>query len=88
VPSRHYEKFDDALLARVMAATGTSSKTRAVDLALREMDRKATLIKLTEAGLGMSGAELKDAVDPAYNLEKMRSLERPANYARKPPSHR
>jgi Arc/MetJ family transcription regulator len=75
--------IDDALLARVMAALGTDSKTRAVDLALRELDRRASLVKLASAGLGMSADELKDAVDPAYDLEAMRKREIPVNYGRK-----
>ena len=75
--------IDDGLLARVMEATGTNSKTKAVDLALREMDRRAKLAKLAAAGLGMEADELKDAVDPAYSLQKMRQTEMSVNYGRK-----
>jgi len=75
--------IDDALLARVMEATGANSKTKAIDLALREMDRKGRLVKLAAAGLGLSADELKDAVDPAYHLEEMRRRESPAHYGRK-----
>ena len=75
--------IDDALLARVMDATGTTSKTTAIDLALREMDRRAKLVKLTTAGLGLTPDELRDAVDPAYSLEEMRRTETPTRYARK-----
>lgn len=75
--------IDDALLARVMEALGTDSKTRAVDLALREIDRRASLVKLASAGLGLAAEELKDAVDPAYDLEAMRKREIPVNYGRK-----
>jgi hypothetical protein len=75
--------IDDALLARVMEATGASNKTKAVDLALREMDRRASLLKLTSAGLGLSPEELKEAYDPAYSLAAMRNLETPVNYGRK-----
>jgi Arc/MetJ family transcription regulator len=78
--------IDDDLLARVMEATGTTSKTKAIDLALREMDRKAKLIKLAYAGLDLSPDELKDAVDPAYSLEEMRRHEMPVKYGRKPRS--
>ncbi len=78
--------IDEGLLARVMDALGTSSKTMAVDLALREIDRKAKLMKLSETGLGMTADELKDAVDPAYNLEEMRRREIPVHYGRKPRS--
>ena len=75
--------IDEDLLTRVMQATGASSKTQAIDLALREMDRKANLMKLTSAGLGMSADELKEAYDPGYNLAAMRQLETPASYGRK-----
>jgi Arc/MetJ family transcription regulator len=76
--------IDEELLARVMEATGTTSKTKAIDLALREMDRKAKLIKLTTAGLGLGPDELKEAVDPAYDLEAMRRSGTPTTYGRKP----
>ena len=46
--------IDDALLARVMEATGATSKTKAIDLALREMDRKAKLVALCSEGLGLA----------------------------------
>jgi Arc/MetJ family transcription regulator len=75
--------IDDDLLARVMEATGAETKTKAIDLALREMDRRARLVKMANAGLGMSALELKDAVDPAYSLENMRRMEGPVNYGRK-----
>jgi Arc/MetJ family transcription regulator len=78
--------IDEALLARVMEAAGTTSKTRAVDLALREMDRKAKLIAMSAAGLGLGPDELKDAIDPNYNLEGMRERETPTTYGRKPRS--
>ncbi len=78
--------IDDALLARVMEATGATSKTKAIDLALREMDRKAKLVKLAAGGLGLSPDELKEAVDPAYDLQAMRHRELPSHYGRKPRS--
>jgi Arc/MetJ family transcription regulator len=75
--------IDDGLLARVMAVTGATSKTKAIDLALRELDRKAKLMKLSSEGLGLAPDELKDAVDPAYDLEALRRHESPAGYGRK-----
>ena len=75
--------IDDALLARVMEATGATSKTRAIDLALREMDRRAKLMKLSSEGLGLSPDELKEAIDPGYDLEEMRRRETPTTYGRK-----
>ena len=76
--------IDDELLARVMEATGTTSKTRAIDIALREMDRRAKLVNLSSAGLGLTADELKEAVDPAYDLETLRRRETPVTYGRKP----
>ena len=76
--------IDDALLARVMEATGTTSKTKAVDLALREMDRRARLLSLCSEGVGLGEDELKETVDPAFNLEEMRRRETPIFYGRKP----
>ena len=75
---------DDDLLTRVMRATGAGTKTKAIDLALREMDRRAMLVNMASEGLGLSGDELKDAVDPAYDLNEMRHRETPINYGRKP----
>ena len=57
--------IDEALLKRVMAATGVTSKTKAVDLALREIDRRAELIRLAREGLGLTSGELRDAFHPA-----------------------
>lgn len=78
--------IDDELLARVMVATGATSKTGAIDLALREMDRRAKLAKLASEGLGLTPDELRESVDPAYDLEEMRHRERPVTYGRKPRS--
>ena len=78
--------IDDELLARVMEATGTTSKTKAIDLALREMDRRAKLIKMSAAGLGLGPDELKETVDPVYDLEALRRRETPVTYGRKPRS--
>ena len=75
--------IDDDLLKRVMAATGMTSKTKAIDLALREMDRRATLSKLAADGLGLTADELKETVDPAYDLDEMRKRETPVHYGRK-----
>lgn len=80
--------IDDGLLERVMVATGASSKTAAIDLALREMDRRAKLVKLCHEGLGLSADELRDAIDPNYDLDVMRRTETPVSYARKPRSRR
>ena len=61
--------IDEDLLRRVMAATGVTSKTRAVDLALREIDRRAELIRLSREGLGLTPEELRIAFHPAPDPE-------------------
>lgn len=48
-----------------MKANGITNKTKAIDLALREMDRRAELLRLTTEGLGLSSVELKEIFDPA-----------------------
>ncbi len=78
--------IDEKLLARVMEATGAASKTKAVDLALREMDRRAKLAQLASEGLGLAPRELKDAVDPRFDLDRLRERETPVTYGRKPRS--
>ena len=75
---------DDALLKKVMATTGAATKTAAIDLALREMARRSELTRLASQGLGLSSDELKEAFDPASDLEQLRKLETPVTYGRKP----
>jgi Arc/MetJ family transcription regulator len=75
--------IDEGLLSRVMKVTGADTKTKAIDLALREMDRKAKLVSLASEGLGLSPDELRDAIDPNYDLNAVRKLESPVSYGRK-----
>ena len=77
--------IDETLLERVMVATGASSKTQAVNLALREIDNRAKLVKLAQAGLGLTATELKDAFDPASDIDA--KLRTKVSYARKSRSH-
>lgn len=60
--------IDEALLDRVVTAYGCDSKTAAVDLALREMERKNKLAGFARTGLGFSAAELRESVDPDYDV--------------------
>ncbi len=80
--------IDDALLERVMAGTGAKSKTMAVDLALREIDRRTELKRLTAEGLGLTPAELREAFDPASIPSENGSANPPVSYGRKPRSRR
>ncbi len=76
--------IDEALLKRVMAAVGVTSKTKAVDLALRELDRRAELIRLARAGLGLTEPELRHAFDPSSDPDTtLRCAEATRTYGRK-----
>ncbi len=77
--------IDDALLARVMKAHDISSKTKAVDYALREVDRRSTLRRLAETNLGLSEKEILSAFDDRYNVIEMRVAETPGISAKKLP---
>ena len=81
--------IDDKLLARVMRATGAHSKTHAIDIALREIDRRAELKTLAAQGLGLTAAELRDAYDPrSQGAESGTVATNQASYVRKPRSRR
>lgn len=67
--------IDEELLERVMAAHGCESKTEAVDMALREMARKAGFRAMVGAPSPFTAAELKDAVEPSYDVATLRAAE-------------
>lgn len=69
--------IDEALLDRVVREYGFSSKTEAVEAALREMDRRHRLREFAERGLGLTAEELREAVDPDYDLAALRVAEIP-----------
>ena len=57
--------IDEDLLTEVMTATGTSSKTAAVDAALRKVANKFRQRELWKKGLGMTPDELASWSEPA-----------------------
>lgn len=59
--------IDEALLKRVIDAYGYDSKTEAVEMALRELDRKARYREFVKNGLGLTDEEMADAVEPGYD---------------------
>lgn len=69
--------INEELLDRVVEKFGCTSKTEAVEMALREMDRKARFKEVVKAGLGFTPEELKNAVDPDYDVMSMRAAESP-----------
>lgn len=74
--------IDEALLDRVIEAYGYVSKTEAVEMALRELDRRTRFRELGKRGMGMTPEELGDAVDPDYDLNSMRVAETPTRYGK------
>ena len=69
--------IDEELLDRVVEKFGCTSKTEAVEMALMEMDRKARFKEMVKAGMGFTPEELKNAVDPDYDVMSMRAAESP-----------
>jgi hypothetical protein len=66
---------DGPLLKRVMAAMGTTNKTRAIDQVLRDADRRTKLQGLAAEGMGLSPEELGKMFDPSYDLMAARAAE-------------
>ena len=74
--------IDEELLARVMELTGISTKTEAVEFALRETERKGKLGRFL-ANETLAATEWRGAVDPAYDLLALRAAEKPKSYGSK-----
>jgi len=72
--------IDETLLDRVVKHFNARNRTHAVDLALREIDRKANLKAVLEKGLGLTPEELTEAFDPDYDLNALRVAEGPEQY--------
>lgn len=82
--------IDEELLAEVMLATGATSKTAAVDAALRKVARKFRQRERWREGLGMTPDEIREGFDADVALGlKGHSLalvaEKTAEYGRKRP---
>ena len=69
--------MDDELLKRVMDTTGASTKTEAIHMALREVDRRARLVEVLKAGTGASPDELKTMFDDESDPLRMRMVAEP-----------
>lgn len=67
--------IDEVLLGRVMARHGLKTKTDAVHFALHELDRKARLREVMEAGLGLEPEELAAVVFEGYDPKHPRVVE-------------
>jgi Arc/MetJ family transcription regulator len=67
--------IDEPLLKDVMDAYNFSSKTDAVDSALREMIRRFKIRQFAKKGLGFSADELRASVDADYDPMALRVAE-------------
>ena len=74
--------IDEDLLKRVIEAYGYVSKTEAVEMALRELDRKARYREFATRGLEMTPEEIAEGVDPNYDVNAMRVAETPTKYGK------
>ena len=60
--------IDEDILKAVMDSHGITSKTKAVDFALRDAARRSELKRLASEGLGLNAMELREVFDPASDL--------------------
>ena len=67
--------LDEAKLKRVMKLAGIDTRKETIDAALTELERKAKLKKLYASPL--PGEFYRDAIDPDYDLMKLREMTRP-----------
>ena len=72
--------IDEVLLERVVTLTGAATKTEAIHLALREIDRKARLIEALREGTGASSDALENLFTPEEDPCAMRVAEPPTIY--------
>lgn len=72
--------IDEALLERVVGLTGAATKTEAIHLALREIDRKAQLLTALRAGVGGEEDEIRGLFEPEADPLALRVAETPTTY--------
>ena len=66
--------IDETLLERVIKEYEFSSKTEAVEAALKELDRQMRIREFRKHGLGRTPDELANAVDPNYDVDLGRNV--------------
>jgi Arc/MetJ family transcription regulator len=69
-------ELDEEKLLRVMELTGLKTRKEAIDYALSQAERAAKIAKLF-ARPRRSKGELKNALNPNYNLTALREQEKP-----------
>ncbi|MFZ4775473.1 MAG: type II toxin-antitoxin system VapB family antitoxin [Terrimicrobiaceae bacterium] len=89
VPYRQKMKMtmhiDEELLANVMEATGATTKTEAVDMALREVSRRVRLRKLMATPIKNMDEMAPEAVFDFKTYDRLRAAESPARYGTRRP---
>jgi Arc/MetJ family transcription regulator len=79
---------DPVLLRKAQEIAGTSSKTTAIDLALRDFVQRGSLLAALDDAQKLSPEEWGAAVDPNYDVIAMRVAETGATYGGKTRSRR
>ena len=74
--------IDEETLADVVRITGVASKTGAVELALKEMVRRAKFKAIATAGLGLTKEELMKTWEDPFPEETARLATKKAKEAR------
>jgi putative antitoxin of VapBC-like toxin-antitoxin system len=69
-------ELDEQKLRRVMELTGIKTRKEAIDYALGQAERAAKMAKLFTRPV-RTRSEIKDALDPSYDLTKLREREKP-----------
>lgn len=67
--------LDKPLLDRVLELTGARTRTEAITIALREIDRRGRLVKILREGTGASHDELTTMFDPNSDPAVLRVAE-------------
>lgn len=79
-------EIDEEKLDRIMSLTGIGTMKEAVDWALSEALRLATIHRVMEEP--WSAEEAREAVDPTYDLIAIRNSTTPVSYAPKKAARR
>jgi hypothetical protein len=80
--------IDPVLLRRAQEIAGTTSKTTAIDLALRDFVQRGSLLAALDDAQRLSPEDWSAALDPNYDVLAMRIAETGATYGGKTRSRR
>jgi Arc/MetJ family transcription regulator len=80
--------IDPVLLNRAQEIAGTTSKTTAIDLALRDFVQRGSLLAALDDAQKLSPEDWGAALDPNYDVLAMRVAETGATYGGKTRSRR